>query len=91
MLQSKKKTQVLETLLDLVNAYSNFFHEGRSYYQDLDVFNQQLAIEIDAMKNKTNTLDKQLEKRHTGKFFFSNALCSRNFQNVKLRLDFVEI
>ena len=28
-------------------------------------FNQQLAIEIDAMKNKTNTLDKQLEKRHT--------------------------
>ena len=65
MLQSKKKTQVLETLLDLVNAYSNFFHEGRSYYQDLDVFNQQLAIEIDAMKNKTNTLDKQLEKRHT--------------------------
>ena len=69
MLQSKKKTQVLETLLDLVNAYSNFFHEGRSYYQDLDVFNQQLAIEIDAMKNKTNTLDKQLEKRHTGKTF----------------------
>ena len=70
MLQSKKKTQVLETLLDLVNAYSNFFHEGRSYYQDLDVFNQQLAIEIDAMKNKTNTLDKQLEKRHTGKVLF---------------------
>ena len=70
MLQSKKKTQVLETLLDLVNAYSNFFHEGRSYYQDLDVFNQQLAIEIDAMKNKTNTLDKQLEKRHTGKILF---------------------
>ena len=69
MLQSKKKTQVLETLLDLVNAYSNFFHEGRSYYQDLDVFNQQLAIEIDAMKNKTNTLDKQLEKRHTGEIF----------------------
>merc|ERR1712110_1028157 len=64
MLQSKKKTEVLETLLHLVNAYSNLFHNGQSYYQDLDVFSQQLGIEIDAMKNKTNTLDKSLEKRH---------------------------
>ena len=28
---------------------------------------------------------------HGKVIFFSNALCSRNFQNVKLRLDFVEI
>ena len=27
----------------------------------------------------------------TGKIFFSNALCSKNFQNVQLRPDFVEI
>ena len=65
MLQSKKKSEVLETLLQLVNGFSSFFFDGHYYFQDLDVFTQQLAIEIDAMKNKTHTLDKQLEKRHT--------------------------
>jgi Arf-GAP/coiled-coil/ANK repeat/PH domain-containing protein len=64
MLQSKKRTEVLESLLGLVNAYSGYFHDGKEYYQELDMFAQQLGIEIDAMKNKTNTLDKQLEKRH---------------------------
>ena len=63
-MQSKKRTEVLESLLGLVSSYSNHFHEGQDYFQDLDVFTQQLAIEIDALKTKTDTLDKQLEKRH---------------------------
>ena len=64
MIQSKKRTEVLEALLGFVDAYSQHFHEGKSYFEDLDVFTQQLGIEIDGMKNKTDTLDKQLEKRH---------------------------
>jgi len=64
ILQSKKRTEVLESILGLVKAYSNHFYEGQEYYQDLDVFTQQLSIEIDTMRTKTDTLDKQLEKRH---------------------------
>ena len=51
-------------MLGLVKSYSNHFHEGQAYFQDLDVFTQQLSIEIDTMRTKTDTLDKQLEKRH---------------------------
>ena len=64
ILQSKKRTEVLESILGLVKAYSNHFHQGQEYFQDLDVFTQQLSIEIDTMRTKTDTLDKQLEKRH---------------------------
>ena len=51
-------------MLGLVKSYSNHFYEGQEYFQDLDVFTQQLSIEIDTMRTKTDTLDKQLEKRH---------------------------
>ena len=44
ILQSKKRTEVLESILGLVKAYSNHFYEGQEYYQDLDVFTQQLSI-----------------------------------------------
>ena len=64
IIQSKKRTEVLESMLGLVNAYSNHFHDGKEYFQDLDIFTQQLSIEIDTMRTKTDTLDKQLEKRH---------------------------
>ena len=64
MLQSKKRTEVLQAVLELVNAYSGYFHQGKEYFQDLDVYTEQLAIEIDVMKSRTSTLDKQLEKRH---------------------------
>ena len=64
MLQSKKKTEVLEALLGMINSYSLFFHEGQELYQEVDVFSQQLGIEIDVMRTKTNTLNKQMEKRH---------------------------
>jgi len=64
ILQSKKRTEVLESMLGLVKSYSNHFHEGQEYFGDLDVFTQQLSIEIDTMRTKTDTLDKQLEKRH---------------------------
>ena len=65
MLQSKKKTEVLETLLHLVNAYSNLFHNGQSYYQDLDVFSQQLGIEIDAMIYITYTKEQHILSIHS--------------------------
>ena len=64
MLQAKKRTEVLETLLNLVNVTANHFHDGKEYFQELDVFTQQLAIEIDTMKRKTATLNKELETRH---------------------------
>ena len=77
---------MLESLLGLVNAYSNHFHEGKEYFQDLDVFTQQLAIEIDALKSKTDTLDKQLEKRH-------NAVSDLDQSSIRIEgnFDFVKV
>ena len=74
MIQSKKRTEVLEALLGYVDAHSQHFHDGKSYFEELDVFTQQLGIEIDGMKTKTNTLDKQLEKRHGSVFEVDNVI-----------------
>ena len=58
----------------MIFPYSQHFHDGKSYFEELDVFTQQLGIEIDGMKTKTNTLDKQLEKRHGSVFEVDNVI-----------------
>jgi len=65
MLQSKKRHVVLESLGNLINAYSTFFHQGADLFGDMDPFLVKLRSEIEAMQEASVTLEKNLEKRHT--------------------------
>lgn len=63
MMQSKKRSEILDALLCMTNTFSSYFYDGRNHYEEQEMFSQQLGIQIAAMRTKTNTLNKQLEKR----------------------------
>lgn len=65
VLQSKKKYEVLEALLSMLNSYGDFFRRGRGLFDDLEPFPASLMEEIQQMKKKSSTLEKIMEKRHS--------------------------
>ena len=51
-----------------------------------------LKVKIDLTADSTESSEEEESKnKANGEKICQNALCSRNFQNVKLRLDFIEI
>jgi Arf-GAP/coiled-coil/ANK repeat/PH domain-containing protein len=65
MLQSKKKHEVLEALLNFVQTYGSFFRQGVELFSDVEPFAESLVSDIAQMKSKTATLERQLERRHS--------------------------
>ena len=64
MLQAKKRHEIVDALLVLVNAYGVFFKQGDELIQEFEPFSKQLGKEICEMRSRTAALEKNMEKRH---------------------------
>lgn len=65
LLQTRKRHEVLGTLLSYIHACSTFFHQGSDLCQDLDPFLKKLADEVVGMRQQSAKLEKEMENRHT--------------------------
>jgi len=65
MLQSRKRHEVLETLLSTIRASNDFFTQGRDMFDQLGPFTSTLTEDIITMKKDSASLERQLEKRHS--------------------------
>ncbi len=64
MIQSKKRQEVLDCLISMVNAYGIFFKEGSELFSQVEPETREIAKDVGEMKRLSNLLEKQLEKRH---------------------------
>lgn len=65
MLQSKKRPEILSTLLSYVSACSTYFHQGSDLCQDYDTYLfKELDEEVTLMRNEYAQLEKTMQKRH---------------------------
>ncbi|KAL1417638.1 hypothetical protein MTO96_026689 [Rhipicephalus appendiculatus] len=64
-LQSKKRHEVLQTLLSLMGAYSTYFHQGSDLFEDSEPFLKQLGSTLEKLSKESTDLSKQLDSRHT--------------------------
>lgn len=65
MLQSKKRPEILSTLLSYVSACSTYFHQGSDLCQDYDTYLfKELDEEVNSMRTGHAVLEKTMEKRH---------------------------
>lgn len=63
-LQSKKRHEILSTLLSYMYACSTYYHQGSELCQDLEPFFKQLSENIRSMQQETDRTEKELENRH---------------------------
>lgn len=63
-LQSKKRHEVLQTLLSLMSAYSTYYHQGYDLFEDSEPFLKQLGGSLDKLGKESSDLSKQLDSRH---------------------------
>ncbi|CRK87513.1 CLUMA_CG001314, isoform A [Clunio marinus] len=65
MIQSKKRPEILSTLLSYVSACSTYFHQGSDLCQDYDTYLfKELDEEVTTMRNEYAQLEKTMQKRH---------------------------
>ncbi|KAL3269781.1 hypothetical protein HHI36_008841 [Cryptolaemus montrouzieri] len=64
-LQSKKRHEILSTLLSYMHACSTYYHQGSELCGDLEPFFKKLSEEISAMQYETYKIEKDLENRHS--------------------------
>lgn len=64
VLQSKKRFEILDTLLTMMHAYTTYFHQGWDLIQDFDPFLKQVAVTLTKLKEDTTELEKSVEGRH---------------------------
>ncbi|XP_012282480.1 arf-GAP with coiled-coil, ANK repeat and PH domain-containing protein 2 [Orussus abietinus] len=64
MLQSRKRHEILGTLLSYVRACFTYYHQGSDLAQDLDPFLRDLGEELARMRGDSMKLEKEMENRH---------------------------
>ena len=64
MLQAKKRHEIVDALLVLVNAYGLFFKQGNELFNEFEPFSKELGKEICEMRSRSASLEKVMEKRH---------------------------
>ncbi|GLV32415.1 Centaurin beta 1A [Carabus blaptoides fortunei] len=64
MLQTKKRHEIVGTLLSYMHACNTYYHQGSDLCEDLEPFFKSLADEVVTMREKTSKLEKELENRH---------------------------
>ncbi|KAJ8959983.1 hypothetical protein NQ318_009418 [Aromia moschata] len=64
VLQSKKRHEILSTLLSYMHACTTYYHQGSDLCSDLEPFFKTLAEEIAVMRDETYKIQKELENTH---------------------------
>lgn len=65
VVHSKKRFEVLETMLDLMTAQSTFFHQGHELFTDLDPHVKRVASQVKELNETAKEERKGMEDRHT--------------------------
>ncbi|OAD59767.1 Arf-GAP with coiled-coil, ANK repeat and PH domain-containing protein 2 [Eufriesea mexicana] len=64
MIQSRKRHEILGTLLNYMNACITYYHQGSDLAQDLDPFLKDLGENLIKMRADSVKLEKEMENRH---------------------------
>ncbi|XP_017881332.1 arf-GAP with coiled-coil, ANK repeat and PH domain-containing protein 2 isoform X2 [Ceratina calcarata] len=64
MIQSRKRHEVLGTLLSYMRACTTYYHQGSDLAQDLDPFLKDLGESLIKMRTDSVKLEKEMENRH---------------------------
>ncbi|XP_066259170.1 arf-GAP with coiled-coil, ANK repeat and PH domain-containing protein 2 [Euwallacea similis] len=64
VLQSKKRHEILSTLLSYMHARTAYYHQGEDLCHDLQPFFRSLANEIGNMRDETRKIEKEVEDSH---------------------------
>ncbi|KAL1505365.1 hypothetical protein ABEB36_004949 [Hypothenemus hampei] len=65
VLQSKKRHEVLSTLLSYMHACTAYYHQGEDLCHDLQPFFKSLANDIANMRDETRKIEKEVENSHS--------------------------
>ncbi|XP_076451929.1 arf-GAP with coiled-coil, ANK repeat and PH domain-containing protein 2-like isoform X2 [Babylonia areolata] len=65
VLHSKKRFEVLDTMLSFMHAQSTFFHQGHDLFTDLDPHVKDIRIQVEELSEKAREERKEMEERHT--------------------------
>ncbi|XP_053378624.1 arf-GAP with coiled-coil, ANK repeat and PH domain-containing protein 2-like [Mercenaria mercenaria] len=64
ILQSKKRFDVLETMLSFMHAQATFFHQGHELYQDCEGYMNNMGDQVKELHVKAKQEWKEMEERH---------------------------
>ncbi|XP_060603418.1 arf-GAP with coiled-coil, ANK repeat and PH domain-containing protein 2-like isoform X2 [Ruditapes philippinarum] len=64
ILQSKKRFDVLETMLSFMHAQATFFHQGHELYQDCEGYMNGIRDQVKELHVKAKQEWKEMEERH---------------------------
>ncbi|CAL1530470.1 unnamed protein product [Lymnaea stagnalis] len=66
VLNSKKRFDILDTMLSFMHAQSTFFHQGHDLFQDLETtYMKEIAGQVEELSSKAKVERKEMEERHT--------------------------
>ncbi|XP_041377230.1 arf-GAP with coiled-coil, ANK repeat and PH domain-containing protein 2-like isoform X2 [Gigantopelta aegis] len=65
VLHSKKKFEVLDTMLSFMHAQNTFFHQGDDLFVDLEPYMKDIAAQVEELSTKAKEERKEMEGRHT--------------------------
>ncbi|XP_064611026.1 arf-GAP with coiled-coil, ANK repeat and PH domain-containing protein 2-like isoform X2 [Liolophura sinensis] len=65
VLLSKKRFDVLDTMLSFMHAQNTYFHQGDDLFGDLDPYMKSVAAEVEDLSAKAAVERKEMEERHT--------------------------
>ncbi|XP_015109032.1 arf-GAP with coiled-coil, ANK repeat and PH domain-containing protein 2 [Diachasma alloeum] len=64
MLHSRRRHEILGSLLSYMHACFTYYHQGTDLAQDLDPFLKDLSTELARMRFDSSKLEKEMENRH---------------------------
>ncbi|KAH0552025.1 arf-GAP with coiled-coil, ANK repeat and PH domain-containing protein 2 [Cotesia glomerata] len=64
MLQSRRRHEILGSLLNYMHACFTYYHQGSDLAQDLDSFLKDLSEDLITMRQESSKLEKEMENRH---------------------------
>ncbi|XP_015185756.1 PREDICTED: arf-GAP with coiled-coil, ANK repeat and PH domain-containing protein 2 [Polistes dominula] len=64
MIQTRKRHEILGSLLTYMHACITYYHQGSDLGQDLDPFLKDLSEDLVRMRDDSNKLEKEMENRH---------------------------
>ncbi|XP_061163499.1 arf-GAP with coiled-coil, ANK repeat and PH domain-containing protein 2-like isoform X2 [Saccostrea echinata] len=65
ILNSKKRYEILETMLSFMRAQSTFFHQGHDLFQEFEPEMKNVASQVDVLSAKASQEKKEMEERHS--------------------------
>ncbi|XP_048766757.1 arf-GAP with coiled-coil, ANK repeat and PH domain-containing protein 2-like isoform X3 [Ostrea edulis] len=65
ILNSKKRYEILETMLSFMHAHSTFFHQGHDLFKEFEPEMKNVATQVESLSAKASQERKEMEERHS--------------------------